>query len=108
MPRRVLSGKVVSDKGDKTVIVRVERRVMHPLLKKYIRVSKRYTAHDEDNQYKTGDTVMIEECRPMSRRKRFLVLGMRGGQATADAGEASAGPAVAPGGEEPAVTPTAD
>ena len=74
MPRRVLQGTVVSDKGDKTVIVSVERRVMHPLYKKFIRRSKRYAAHDEANRFKVGDVVRIAECRPMSRTKRFEVL----------------------------------
>ena len=74
MPRRVLQGTVVSDKCDKTVIVRVERRFMHPLYKKYITRSKRYAAHDEDNRCKVGDQVSIRECRPISRRKRFEVV----------------------------------
>ena len=69
MPRRVLQGVVVSDKGDKTVVVRVERRVMHPLYKKFIRRSKKYAAHDADNRCKVGDTVRIRECRPISKRK---------------------------------------
>ena len=74
MPRRVLQGTVVSDKGDKTVIVSVERRVMHPIYKKFIRRSKRYAAHDEANRFKVGDVVRIAECRPISRTKRFEVL----------------------------------
>ena len=74
MPRRVLQGTVVSDKGDKTVIVLVERRVMHPVYKKFIRQSKRYAAHDENNQFKTGDSVFIEESRPISKRKRWVFL----------------------------------
>jgi small subunit ribosomal protein S17 len=74
MPRRILQGTVVSDKGDKTVIVLVERRVMHPVYKKFIRQSKRYAAHDENNQFKTGDNVFIEESRPISKRKRWVVL----------------------------------
>jgi small subunit ribosomal protein S17 len=74
MPRRLLRGTVVSDKCDKTVIVRVERRFMHPLYKKYITRSKRYAAHDEDNRCKVGDQVSIRECRPISRRKRFEVV----------------------------------
>ncbi|HZA67066.1 MAG TPA: 30S ribosomal protein S17 [Geminicoccaceae bacterium] len=74
MPKRVLQGTVVSDKCDKTVIVRVERRFMHPLYKKYITRSKRYAAHDEDNRCKVGDQVRIRECRPLSRRKHFEVL----------------------------------
>jgi small subunit ribosomal protein S17 len=74
MPKRVLQGTVVSDKCDKTVIVRVERRFMHPLYKKYITRSKRYAAHDEDNRCKVGDQVRIRECRPLSRLKHFEVL----------------------------------
>ena len=74
MPRRVMRGTVVSDKGDKTVIVRVERRFMHPLYKKYITRSKKYAAHDEDNRFKVGDKVSIRECRPISRRKSWEVL----------------------------------
>ena len=74
MPRRVLQGTVVSDKGDKTVIVKVERRFMHPLYKKYIRRSKRYAAHDENNSQKIGDSVRIRECRPISKSKRWEVL----------------------------------
>ncbi|AIB11130.1 30S ribosomal protein S17 [Azospirillum brasilense] len=74
MPRRVLQGTVVSDKGDKTVIVLVERRVMHPVYKKFIRQSKKYAAHDEGNQFKVGDTVSIIECRPISKRKRWTVV----------------------------------
>jgi small subunit ribosomal protein S17 len=74
MPRRILQGTVVSDKGDKTVIVSVERRVMHPIYKKFIRRSKRYAAHDEQNQFKVGDVVRIAECRPLSRTKRFEVM----------------------------------
>jgi small subunit ribosomal protein S17 len=76
MPKRVLQGVVVSDKGDKTVIVRVERRVMHPVYKKFITRSKKYAAHDEHNAYKTGDAVRIEESRPISKRKRWVVLGV--------------------------------
>ena len=74
MPKRVLQGTVVSDKADKTVVVRVERRVMHPIYKTYLRRSKRYMAHDEANQFKVGDTVRIIECRPLSARKRWQVL----------------------------------
>jgi small subunit ribosomal protein S17 len=65
---------VVSDKTDKTVTVLVERRVMHPLYKKFIRRSKKYAAHDEANLCKQGDTVSIEECRPISKRKSWLVV----------------------------------
>ena len=74
MPRRILQGTVVSDKGDKTVIVSVERRIMHPLYKKYIRRSKRYPAHDPENRHKVGDVVRIVECRPLSRTKHFEVV----------------------------------
>ncbi|HKI64625.1 MAG TPA: 30S ribosomal protein S17 [Burkholderiales bacterium] len=75
MPRRVLQGVVVSDKADKTVIVLVERRVMHPIYKKFIKRSKKYRAHDEGNAYKTGDIVRIEECRPISKTKSWQVVG---------------------------------
>lgn len=74
MPRRVIQGVVVSDANDKTVVVRVERRIMHPIYKKFIRKSKKLHAHDEANQYKIGDTVRIQECRPMSRLKRWEVV----------------------------------
>jgi len=74
MPRRVLQGTVVSDKGDKTVTVLVERRVMHPIYKKYIRSSKKYAAHDENNSCKVGQEVSIIECRPISKRKCWTVV----------------------------------
>jgi len=74
MPRRVLQGTVVSDKNDKTIIVSVERRVMHPVYKKFIRRSKRYAAHDEGNAHKIGDVVFIRECRPISKSKRWEVV----------------------------------
>jgi small subunit ribosomal protein S17 len=74
MPRRVLSGVVVSDKGDKTVIVKVERRVQHPQYKKVIKLAKRYAAHDPDNKYHVGDRVQIRECRPISKTKTWEVL----------------------------------
>lgn len=90
MPRRVLQGTVVSDKGDKTVTVLVERRVMHPMYKKFIRLSKKYSAHDEENHFKTGDTVLIEECRPVSKRKRWRVLTGAAAQAVAAEGSAVA------------------
>ncbi len=73
MPRRVLQGTVVSDKGDKTITVLVERRIMHPIYKKYIRQSKKYAAHDEKNSRKVGDIVEIIECAPISKRKRWTV-----------------------------------
>ncbi len=74
MPKRVMQGVVVSDKMDKTVTVKVEHRIMHPLYKKFIRRSKKYAAHDEDNACKIGDTVSIRECRPISKRKKWEVL----------------------------------
>ena len=78
MPRRVLSGQVTSDKMDKTITVLVNRRVMHPLYKKFIRLSKKYAAHDEVNLCKVGDTVRIEECRPISKRKSWVVIERNG------------------------------
>ena len=74
MPKRILQGTVESDKNDQTVVVKVERQVMHPLYKKYIGRSKKYHAHDEKNQFKVGDTVRIQECRPYSKLKRWEVL----------------------------------
>ena len=74
MPKRILQGVVVSDACDKTVIVRVERRVMHPVYKKFIMRSKKYAAHDETNAHKTGDLVRIEESRPLSKSKHWIVL----------------------------------
>jgi small subunit ribosomal protein S17 len=74
MPKRILQGVVVSDKMDKTVVVRVERRVMDPLYKKVVRRSKKYAAHDESNSCKIGDVVKIRECRPISKRKRWEIL----------------------------------
>lgn len=74
MPRRVVQGVVVSDKMDKTIVVLVERRIMHPLYKKFIRRSSKYAAHDEANACKIGDKVRIRECRPLSKRKRWEVL----------------------------------
>ena len=74
MPKRVLQGVVVSDAMDKTVVVKVERRVMHPVYKKFIRRTKKYAAHDEANAHKVGDVVRIEECRPISKSKRWTVI----------------------------------
>ncbi len=74
MPKRVLQGVVVSDKGDKTIVVRVERRFMHPIYKKFIRRSKKYHAHDEQNRFKIGDQVRIQECAPISKLKQWEVL----------------------------------
>ena len=74
MPKRVLTGTVVSDKGDKTVVVRVERRVKHPLYGKIIRLSKKYHAHDEENAFHEGEQVRIEECAPVSKLKQWTVI----------------------------------
>lgn len=87
MPRRILEGNVVSDKMDKTVTVLVERRTMHPVYKKYIRKSDKYAAHDEQNMYKVGDRVQIEECRPISKRKSWRVVAGLGDAATRQAPE---------------------
>ena len=74
MPKRVLTGTIVSDKGDKTVVVSVERRVKHPLYGKIIRLSKKYHAHDEGNAYRKGEQVRIEETAPISKKKNWTVL----------------------------------
>lgn len=74
MPRRVMEGRVVSDKMDKTVTVLVERRTMHPIYKKYVKQSAKYSAHDEANVFRIGDFVSIEECAPISKRKSFKVI----------------------------------
>ena len=78
MPKRVLTGRVTSDKMDKTVTVLVDRRVMHPIYKKFIRRSKKYAAHDEANICHVGDVVRIEECPPISKRKTWLVIERNG------------------------------
>ncbi len=75
MPKRIMQGAVVSDKGDKTVVVRVERIFTHPLLKKTVRRTKRFHAHDEANAFKAGDLVRIQECAPKSKLKRWEVIG---------------------------------
>jgi len=75
MPKRVLQGVVVSDKNKKTVVVEVERRYTHPLLQKTVRRTKKYHAHDEASTFKVGDLVRIEESRPVSKNKRWVVLG---------------------------------
>lgn len=74
MPRRILEGDVVSDKTDKTVTVLVERRFRHPVYKKYVKRTDKYSAHDEANHFKAGDRVQIIECRPISKTKRWTVL----------------------------------
>jgi len=91
MPRRVLEGQVVSDKMDKTVTVLVERRYMHPMYKKYVKRTDKYAAHDESNSVKEGDKVSIEECRPISKRKTWKVIGVPGAEKPAK--EAKAKPA---------------
>jgi len=74
MPKRTLQGVVVSDKQDMTIVVRVERRFTHPVMKKTVRRSKKYHAHDDKNEYSVGDIVWIEERRPISRLKRWEVI----------------------------------
>ena len=85
MPKRVLQGPVVSDKGDKTVVVRIDRAFKHPLLKKVVRRSKRYHAHDENNVCKVGDRVFIRECPPKSKLKRWEVVSAEDLDAAAEA-----------------------
>jgi small subunit ribosomal protein S17 len=102
MSKRVLQGVVVSDACDKTVVVRVERRVMHPIYKKFVTHSKKYAAHDENNSYRTGDIVRIEESRPISKRKRWVVLG---GPAEAAPGRRTTGRAAQPVLAEGELTP---
>ena len=74
MPRRILEGRVVSDKMDKTITVLVERRFMHPLYKKYVKRTDKYAAHDENNTCKEGEFVSIQECRPISKRKTWTIV----------------------------------
>ena len=74
MPKRVLTGTIVSDKGDKTIVVRVERRVKHPLYGKIMRLTKKYHAHDAENAYREGEQVRIEECPPVSKLKQWTVI----------------------------------
>ena len=75
--KRKLTGKVVSDKMDKTVVVNVQRYVAHKKYGKFYKIDKRYKAHDENNEYKIGDDVIIEECRPLSKDKNFIVVGKK-------------------------------
>ena len=75
MPKRTLTGTVVSDKADKTITVAISRRVMHPIYRKRYQVTKKVAAHDPENTYKIGDTVTVSETRPLSARKRFEVVG---------------------------------
>jgi small subunit ribosomal protein S17 len=88
MPKRILTGTIVSDKADKTIVVSVERRVKHPLYGKIIKRSKKYHAHDESNAFKEGEIVRIEETRPMSKLKTWTVLGYVEGKAAADKADA--------------------
>lgn len=74
MPRRILQGVVVSDKMDKTIVVKVERLIKHQMYKKYIKRTKKYSVHDENNQFKVGDNVRIQECAPISKNKSWKVL----------------------------------
>tara|TARA_B100000674_G_scaffold226747_1_gene186361 strand:- start:2101 stop:2340 length:240 start_codon:yes stop_codon:yes gene_type:complete len=74
MPKRVLKGTVISSKSNKTIVVNVERRVRHPLYKKTITLSDKFHAHDEDNNYKDGDKVSIIECKPISKKKSWVVI----------------------------------
>lgn len=87
MPRRIMQGVVVSDGADKTVSVRVDRRVMHPIYKKFVTRSKKYLAHDENNVWKTGDTVRIRECRPLSKRKCWEVMAADGADSVGGTGQ---------------------
>ena len=105
MPKRILTGTVVSDKMDKTVVVRVERRVMHPVYKKFIMRSKNYAAHDEDNRVKAGDVLRIEESRPISRRTRWVALFDGGAQPAPATDEAEAPARRAKAKAKPRATP---
>jgi small subunit ribosomal protein S17 len=95
MPKRVMTGTIVSDKTDKTVVVKVERRVKHPLYGKIIKRSKKYHAHDEGNQYREGETVRIEETRPISKLKTWTVIGRVNTHATPEEAQAEAAEAKA-------------
>ena len=107
MPRRVLVGRVTSDKQDKTITVLVERRVIHPLYKKFIRRSKNYAAHDDTNQCQVGDVVRIEECRPISKRKTWLLVERNGEAVERPAGFEAPVPVVVPTAAVAADAPTA-
>ena len=74
MPKRILTGKVTSNKADKTITVLVERKIMHPMYKKFVTKSKKFAAHDNENKHKVGDIVNIRECAPISKNKRFEVI----------------------------------
>jgi small subunit ribosomal protein S17 len=87
MPKRVLTGTVVSDKGEKTIVVRVERRVKHPLYGKIIKLSKKYHAHDAANEFHVGEVVRIEECAPISKLKTWTVIDIADPEALAPEAE---------------------
>ena len=106
MPKRVLTGTVVSDKGEKTVVVRVERRVKHPLYGKIIKLSKKYHAHDAANEFHVGEIVRIEECAPISKLKTWTVVD-RIGVAQVGAVEIAEPEAIAPEAEPSAPAPEA-
>ena len=89
MPKRVLTGTIVSDKADKTVVVKVERRVKHPLYGKIIKLSKKYHAHDEANEFRQGETVRIEETRPISKLKTWKVVDRVDTHATPEKADAA-------------------
>ena len=74
MPKRILTGKVTSNKSDKTITVLVERKIMHPMYKKFVTKSKKFVAHDSENKFKVGDIVNIRECTPISKNKRFEAI----------------------------------
>ena len=74
MPKRILTGKVTSSKADKTITVLVEKKIMHPMYKKFVTKSKKFAAHDVENKFKVGDVVNIRECIPISKNKRFEVI----------------------------------
>ena len=107
MPKRVLTGTVVSDKGDKTVVVRVERRVKHPLYGKIIKLSKKYHAHDAANEFHVGEIVRIEECAPVSKLKSWKVVD-RIGTAKVGAVEIDEPDMAAPPAPEPETKETAE
>jgi small subunit ribosomal protein S17 len=104
MPKRVLQGMITSDAMDKTVTVRVDRRFMHPVYKKFITRSEKYAAHDEENAYKVGDVVRIEETRPISKRKSWKVIAVvtRAPEVHHAPAKEQAVPAVAPAAKKPA------
>ncbi|MCO6390256.1 30S ribosomal protein S17 [Aliihoeflea aestuarii] len=84
MPKRIMQGTVVSDKNDKTVVVKIERRFTHPVMKKTVRQTKRYKAHDENNTAKVGDFVFIQESAPISKDKKWVVIENQTQAATAE------------------------